>query len=802
MKAVRLRTVLAGIALLLLAGAAQAQFFNAGTVSMGVSSGMNSNVQDMIRIGRITDGQPIIDKARIASITTIAVEENGKRMAFGMSDGSVRLWDTTLGQETRRITTGDSAVVWLAFAPAGDMVATLGEKGGIGVVKLSSGAVSALPAVGARGKGLAVTRDGSRVFVSFDDGTVRSIPTAGQGPTTTAGQGPTTLFTDPKASGHALALNDAGTKLALGGSDGSVRLIDVATGQATAFGETDSKIKAISFARDGDKVLVADDDGKVMLVGPKGVEKKTSVSDDDLLTVAVSRDGRFFAAGGEDKRLHVVDMTTGNEVNTGDKQEVPITAVTFASSDKVVLSGGTDGIAHIFDREKATPVAQVVVGKTGWVVLGKDGEFDSRGGTLDAVKWGNEQAALDMEQFTSSHYEPGLLMRAMKAGPDETHAAKEATMAAEVRPSLAKSFSLPPVLNFAKSLGDSNVTTEKLTVSFTAKDQGGGIDEVRLFQNGQVVMSDNSQAGKESPVGGDDGVTLAAKTTLVKGMNEFKVVALSRERIESKPVLLKITYTPPLTASVEKAPELHVVTVGINKYKNPALNLDYGVPDANGIADFFIGQRNGLFSKVVKHALYDQQATHDNVIEMLSGLSTLAPEDVAVIYLAGHGETIGTTWYFIPHDMTRPEKRAEIEEKGIPSTQIDAMVQKIGARKVVLMIDACKSGAALLSVRGFEERKALVRLARATGVHIMAAAARDQYAAELPSLGHGIFTYTILQGLSGKAARTKDGTVSIRELTNFVEERLPQLSEEHANSVQFPIIDSRGMDFPIATVTQ
>jgi uncharacterized caspase-like protein len=117
-------------------------------------------------------------------------------------------------------------------------------------------------------------------------------------------------------------------------------------------------------------------------------------------------------------------------------------------------------------------------------------------------------------------------------------------------------------------------------------------------------------------------------------------------------------------------------------------------------------------------------------------------------------------------------------------------------------MDACKSGGALLAFagRGLEERKALSQLARAAGVHVVAASSRDQIAAEVKTLGHGIFTYALLQGLDGAAdASPKDGVVTVRELLSFIENRLPELSEKYKSEAQYPVVDSRGMDFPIST---
>jgi uncharacterized caspase-like protein len=95
----------------------------------------------------------------------------------------------------------------------------------------------------------------------------------------------------------------------------------------------------------------------------------------------------------------------------------------------------------------------------------------------------------------------------------------------------------------------------------------------------------------------------------------------------------------------------------------------------------------------------------------------------------------------------------------------------------------------------------MAQLARAAGVHVVAASTKDQFATEVKDLGHGVFTYTLLEGLSGKAdGSPKDGTVTVREILSYVESRLPEVTEKYKQQAQYPVVDSRGMDFPIAAV--
>ncbi|MFC1680107.1 caspase domain-containing protein, partial [Elusimicrobiota bacterium] len=196
-------------------------------------------------------------------------------------------------------------------------------------------------------------------------------------------------------------------------------------------------------------------------------------------------------------------------------------------------------------------------------------------------------------------------------------------------------------------------------------------------------------------------------------------------------------------------------------------------------------------------------ATKDAILRGLESLKTTSPQDVVVIYLAGHGDSAKGRWFFVPYELVYPDKEEDLREKSVSSDDLREGIAAIGARKVVLLLDACKSGSALLAfaLRGFEEQKALRQLARASGVHVIAASGKDQFAAEVKELGHGVFTYTLLEALRGGAdGSPKDGVVNVRELLSYVEKTLPDISEKHRSEPQFPVVDSRGMDFPLAIV--
>ena len=96
------------------------------------------------------------------------------------------------------------------------------------------------------------------------------------------------------------------------------------------------------------------------------------------------------------------------------------------------------------------------------------------------------------------------------------------------------------------------------------------------------------------------------------------------------------------------------------------------------------------------------------------------------------------------------------------------------------------------------KKKAMAQLSRSSGVHVLAASGSEQFAIEFAELGHGLFTYVLLEALSGAAdGAPKDGKVTIYELKAYLDARVPEYSSKYKGKPQYPVTYSRGQDFPV-----
>ncbi len=457
--------------------------------------------------------------------------------------------------------------------------------------------------------------------------------------------------------------------------------------------------------------------------------------------------------------------------------------VIFKSSSSDLLSFDLDTIlpkaTHISvkkasDKSEAARFYAFSDGE--WIVMTPEGYFNAsaNGARYINIRIGNQVYSIN--NFYEKFYNPAYVAAVLQG--------REAEPVADIR----KGVALPPQVRIISPETNTTCKNEVLEIHVSAKDMGGGIDEIRLYHNGKAIGEDTR------------GVKLTAKTgessksysvALVDGINVFRAVGFSRDRTESNPSEIVVTLLAP-----EKEISLYVLAVGINNYKNPALDLNYAEPDAKSVAGFFQTGGSRLFKTVVIKDIYNEAATKAGILSMMAELSSTNPQDAVLIYLAGHGENIDENWYFIPHELVYPEREEDVKAKAISSEELASAIKNITAQKILVLIDACKSGAVLVAFRGFEDRKALSQLSRATGVHIVAASSKDQFAAEVKDLGHGVFTYILLEGLKGKAAGAGEN-VTVRKLMGYLEEQLPELTKRYKQEAQYPVVDSRGMDFPL-----
>jgi hypothetical protein len=190
--------------------------------------------------------------------------------------------------------------------------------------------------------------------------------------------------------------------------------------------------------------------------------------------------------------------------------------------------------------------------------------------------------------------------------------------------------------------------------------------------------------------------------------------------------------------------------VGVSKFAKPSINLKYPAKDAKDLSTYLINEAN--FAPDHVKLLIDEQATKERVLAELGDkwLPRLAhPNDLVLIFISTHGSPSQADLeglnYLVMHN-TDPDS---LYATGLPLSDLAAAIkQRVHSNRVVLIIDACHSGAA-------DTAKGLTRvgnidsaaLSQGTGQLIICSSMPNQVSWESKRYQNGVFTHQLIEAL-------------------------------------------------------
>jgi uncharacterized caspase-like protein len=234
----------------------------------------------------------------------------------------------------------------------------------------------------------------------------------------------------------------------------------------------------------------------------------------------------------------------------------------------------------------------------------------------------------------------------------------------------------------------------------------------------------------------------------------------------------------PDAAAASQSSRLFVLAVGISAYPGPSPEkLSYAAKDAEAIVRACQVQAGNppLYHTVEVKTLTDGQATRKGIASGLAWLQTATTlSDVAVVAFAGHGLTVDGRLYLLPCDV----KMDDVPATAVAGDELKRTLARLPARKVLLLLDACHSGAVDGGPRRDAPTDDLVRdlALDEYGVIAMCAATARESALESSTVEHGYFTSALTEGLAGKADFNQNHLVQSLELELYIKERVEELS--------------------------
>lgn len=482
-----------------------------------------------------------------------------------------------------------------------------------------------------------------------------------------------------------------------------------------------------------------------------------------------------------------------------------IKSITMSADSTRMFTADWNGQITVWDAKTQEPIVFVyqVIDDSGtdYIFLTPDHYYKATPGISRHINFVKDGQPYAFEQFDLRNNRPDIILSRLGGDPAEIkllHKAwkKRLRRAGISEESLSADYHVPTADLDRKSIP--LITSEgilPLNVDFA--DTKYNLSEVTVTVNGVPVLAPDRRrvTGRT--------FKLKENLALASGNNEITVWCTNAKGASSLRETFNVTYTPKQPVR----PDLYIVAAGVSGYADSRYNLGFAAKDAGDFVEALKKRAGQNFGDVKTLVLTDSQVTAGSLDRIRSFLSGSKPDDVALVFFAGHGVLDSELDYYLAAydmDFSDPKKG------GIAYDDFMGVFDGVPALNRACFIDACHSGeldkedylavntvempageelvfrsaGQNVSAREDIERvnAILSDMFRDTrwgvGATVLSSAGGGELAVESPEWNNGLFTYCLVKGIQSDAADSDhNGRTSLSEWIDYTRRQVSDMSE-------------------------
>jgi WD40 repeat protein len=324
-------------------------------------------------------------KGHSSSVRSVSFSQDGRYLASGSSDNTVRLWEVPSGKELVTLRGHVGSVFSVSFSPDARYLLSRSSDRTIRLWEIPSGEeVAILQGHMGSVHSSTFSPDGQYLASGSSDNTIGLWQTWEQ----SLGRDQMTL------RGHTNSVNSVvfsrdGRYLASGSSDDTVRLWEIPSGKNLAiFDGHAGSVYSVSFSPDGQYLASGSDDDTVRLweVASGKLVVTLHGHEKAVCSVSFSPDGRYLASRGLDQTVRLWEVSSGREITTIWEHQSSVYSVVFSPNGRCLALGSWDDIVWLWEIPSGKKLA-TFPGRS--VCFSSDGRYLASGTRDGTVRlWG------------------------------------------------------------------------------------------------------------------------------------------------------------------------------------------------------------------------------------------------------------------------------------------------------------------------------------------------------------------------------------------------------------------------------
>jgi len=223
--------------------------------------------------------------------------------------------------------------------------------------------------------------------------------------------------------------------------------------------------------------------------------------------------------------------------------------------------------------------------------------------------------------------------------------------------------------------------------------------------------------------------------------------------------------------------KIYAVIIGISNYQNVE-KLKFADKDASAFADYLKSEAGGLVDTSNIKLLLNENATTGKIDAAFGWLADhVNAGDLAIIYFAGHGDVETRTnrqnGYLLSYDSPKNVYIAG----ALPVSYLSDFVSTLTDKKaqVLLITDACRSGKLAGGMEGAKQTSSMLMNQWSSEIKILSCQAGELSQEGIQwGGGRGVFSYYLIEGLSGLADANNDKQVTLSEIYAYLIKNIPE----------------------------